>query len=83
MDNIAITTIDNPYNPFTEWDNWWTYDVTHGYMTCERLASITTLSDALSEEENAQSIEESIDKLIKTGAISKDGKLIEYKKVKR
>lgn len=83
MDNIAITTIDNPYNPFTEWDNWWTYDVTHGYMTCERLASITTLSDALSEEENAQSIEESIDKLIETGAISKDGKLIEYKKVRR
>lgn len=83
MDNIAITTIDNPYNPFTEWDNWWTYDVTHGYMTCERLASITTLSDALSEEENAQTIEESIDKLIETGAISKDGKLIEYKKVKR
>lgn len=81
MKDVAITTIDNPYNPFTEFNDWWSYDVQHGYMTCERLASITTLSDALSDEENNQTISDSIDELIKTGAIAKDGKIIEYKKV--
>lgn len=81
MKDVAITTIDNPYNPFTEFNDWWSYDVQHGYMTCERLASITTLSDALSDEENNQTISDSIDELIKTGAIAKDGKLVEYKKV--
>lgn len=83
MEDVMITTVDNPYNPFTEWEDWLNYDVQHGYMTCERLASITTISDSLSEEENNQTINESIDQLIRTGAISKDGKLIEFKKVKR
>ena len=83
MKECLLTTIDNPYNPFTEWDNWLTYDVSHGYMTCERLGSITTLSDALSDAENNQSIDDSMNELIKTGAFSKDGKIIEYKKVYR
>ncbi len=81
MLELNLTTVDNPYNPFTEWNDWLNYDVTHGYMTCERLASITPLSDALSDEENNQSIIDSMNELIKTGAIAKDGKIIEYIKI--
>ena len=29
-----ITTIDNPWNPFTNWDEWYAYDEWHGYHTC-------------------------------------------------
>ena len=29
-----VTTIDNPWNPFTNWDEWYAYDEWHGYHTC-------------------------------------------------
>lgn len=30
---FLITTIDNPYNPFTQSDEWYKYDITYGYNT--------------------------------------------------
>lgn len=78
---VAITTVDNPYNPFTQWNDWYLYDRLQGYNTCERLASITLLSDQLSDYEKRVILEESIDELIKYGAISKSGEIIEYKKL--
>lgn len=78
---LMITTVDNPYNPFTQRDQWLVYDHAQGYHTNERLASITYLSDVLSEEEVLNEIESSIDELIKFGAINKNGEIVEYKKV--
>lgn len=26
-----LTTTDNPYNPFTHYDEWYTWDITHGW----------------------------------------------------
>ena len=46
-----ITTIDNPWNPFTNWDEWYAYDEWHGYHTCslvDRLMPNT--NDAISEK---------------------------------
>lgn len=78
---VRVTTSDNPYNPFTEWDDWFMFDLNQGYHTCERIASIAPTSSQLSVSENNSIIEEAIDQLIKTGAFSKDGKVVEYKKV--
>ena len=80
---VRITTIDNPYNPFTEWDDWFMFDVQQGYGTCERLASISLTSDQLTDQENNEAVEEAIEMLMKTGAFNKKGELIEYKKVYR
>lgn len=80
MDNeIAITTVDNPWNPFTDWDSWLAFDIQHGYNTCERLSSTTITSDSLSDEENEESILHSMKIMMRTGAISKEGNIIEYK----
>lgn len=65
MRKVAITTIDNPYDPFTEFDKWFIYDNTKGYGTCSYLARIAMTSKALSEEENQETIEEAIDEIIK------------------
>lgn len=81
MNAIRLTTSDNPYDPFNEWQQWLNFDTVKGYHTCERLASITIVSDALSDEENEESIEQSMNELMKYGAIAKDGSIIEYKKV--
>lgn len=78
---VRITTVDNPYNPFTEWEDWLMFDVQQGYGTCERLASIAPTSEQLSEQENDEIVESAIEELMKTGAFNKKGELVEYKKV--
>ena len=36
-----ITTIDNPYNPFTQFDEWYAFDEGKGYCTSGYLARIS------------------------------------------
>ena len=38
MNDTFLTTTDNPYNPFTQFDQWYTYDYDKGYMTCALVA---------------------------------------------
>ncbi len=30
---VRLTTVDNPYDPFTQWDEWYAYDEGKGYAT--------------------------------------------------
>ena len=46
-----LTTIDNPFNPFTQFDQWYRYDVDSGYNTCSFIARLARTSDELSEED--------------------------------
>ena len=83
MKEVRVTTIDNPYDPFKEWDQWYFYDLSNGYNTCERLASVSLTSDQFTDEENNEQISEAIDQMIKIGTFNKKGEKIEYKKVYR
>lgn len=60
-----ITTNDNPYDPFTNFSNWFIYDSTKGYNTCSYLSRVAKMSDSLSEDLNDQILEEAIDEIIK------------------
>ena len=43
-----LTTIDNPYDPYTEYDQWLDWDHEHGYFTQEymgRLANVPMDTD--------------------------------------
>ena len=42
--NVRITTIDNPYNPFTDYDNWLNFDIEKGYYTCNKLARLSNIT---------------------------------------
>lgn len=80
--NVAITTLDNPFDPITEFQSWLSYDIQKGYGTCEKLARIVcNLPDSLSDEENNYFVEEAINDLVKEGTYDKDGNFVEYKKV--
>lgn len=65
VDEHMLTTIDNPYNPFTQFDAWYVYDTDKGYNTCALLARITKSSDELSDYDQALAIELAMHEIIK------------------
>ena len=60
-----LTTIDNPFDPFTQFDDWFLFDTEKGYNSCSRLDRITNLSDEMSETEINEEIERAIDEIVK------------------
>ena len=60
-----LSTFDNPFNPFDDFDSWFQYDSDKGYNSCSYLARIARTSDQLSDEENSQELERAIDEIIK------------------
>lgn len=64
MSETLVTTIDNPFNPFTQFDDWYRFDEDHGYHTCSYLARVAETSDALSDADNAQRIDEAVDEIV-------------------
>lgn len=65
MIKCALTTVDNPFDPFDQFDSWFQYDCDKGYMSCAYLDRVARTSDQLSEEENDKEIERAIDEIIK------------------
>ena len=76
-EDFAITTFDNPYDPFEQFTSWFLFDVEKGYNTCSYLARITQISDDMSQQEEEDEIERAIDKIIEYDFMNI------YKKVKR
>jgi len=60
-----LTTIDNPWNPWTNYDEWWQWDRAHGYDTPGYLARVVNTSFDLSEADQALAIEQAIDEICK------------------
>ena len=72
-----LTTIDNPYNPFKQFDSWFLFDVEKGYNTCAYLDRIAKTSDQLSDTENDEELERAMNEIISTDFMNI------YKKVKK
>ncbi len=64
MKEFMLTTFDNPYDPFTQFDEWNHFDMEKGYNSCAYLARISRTSEELSENENNLQIEKAIDEII-------------------
>lgn len=60
-----LSTVDNPYNPFNQFDSWLRFDKDLGYNCCERLARIAQVFDDMSELEIDCENERAIDEIIK------------------
>jgi hypothetical protein len=61
---FMLTTVDNPFNPFTEWAEWFAYDEKLGYHTCALLARVTATSDELSDVDQDQTVQQAIDEVV-------------------
>ena len=63
-DEVMLTTINNPFNPFTEFENWLSFDFISGTNCCGALAKVAKCSNALSDEVNDQEIERAMDSIV-------------------
>jgi hypothetical protein len=59
-----LTTVDNPFDPFTRFDEWLAYDTRLGYDTPGMLARITKMSNELSEPDQALAVQNAIDEIV-------------------
>ena len=69
MSRSMLTTIDNPFNPFTQFDEWLAYDEHMGYYTCEYLARIAKGGYELSEADDDLAQESAIDEIVKMNVL--------------
>jgi len=60
-----LSTVDNPFNPFTQWDEWFAYDEKLGYHTCALLARVTHTSDELSDVDQDLTVQQAIDEVVR------------------
>lgn len=71
-----LTTVDNPFNPFTHFDEWYAYDERLGYRTTAFLARVARSSDEISEADQHVALESAIDEIVRENVLGL------YKKVK-
>lgn len=60
-----LTTIDNPYDPFEQFDQWFLFDNEKGYATCAYLGRIVNGLSKISDEDDEENVEEAIDSILK------------------
>lgn len=75
---VFLTTIDNPFDPDTQWDDWARYDEDMGYHSMAYLARIVKTSDELSSKDNLLAIEAAIDEICDINLTGLYTKLVVY-----
>lgn len=61
---VMLTTVDNPFDPFTQFEAWLSFDVGHGYQTLPLLGRVVRTSDEMSEADRQVANEQGIDEII-------------------
>lgn len=63
-----LTTVDNPYDPITQFAEWYTWDTTKGYHTLAYQARVTRSSHELSEADQELAIMQAMDDIVELNA---------------
>ena len=61
---VFITTNDNPFDYFKQFDEWLNYDTLMGYHTLEYLDRVAKTSNELSDKAYQDELESAIDSII-------------------
>lgn len=64
MTEYMVTTKDNPFDPFEEYDEWNRFDQDHGYNTQSYLARLVVLPEEPTPNEINDAINDAVDKII-------------------
>lgn len=60
-----VTTLDNPYDYFTQFEQWYNFDTSKGYNTCAYVARICNASNAMSDSDYEDEVERAVDEIIR------------------
>ena len=60
----AITTFDNPFDPFEQFASWSLFDAEKGYYSNQKVARLANFTDDMTEKEMLEENERAIDLLI-------------------
>jgi hypothetical protein len=69
MEQSMATTVDNPYDPFTSFDEWLAFDEAHGYFTMNLIARVLVTSEELSEADQEMAIEDAVNEVVQNNVI--------------
>lgn len=69
MKEYMLTTIDNPFDPFTQYEEWDAYDRRSGYFSLGLLARIVRSSREMSDADQAQAINDAVDEVVNVNAL--------------
>lgn len=64
MVRCFLTTVDNPYSPYNQFEDWYRFDTDKGYNSSGLLMRMAYTSDQLTDAENAYEIEQAIDQIV-------------------
>jgi hypothetical protein len=65
MHTAMLSTSDNPYNPFTDWKQWYAFDTQNCYNSCAYLARMCDVYADASPDDEEKSYEDAIDRICK------------------
>ena len=60
-----LTTLDNPFDPFEDFTQWFMYDCEKGHNTASRLARLVNINSEMTQKEVDEEMERAIDFIMK------------------
>ena len=60
-----VTTLDNPFDFFTQFDDWFAFDTQKGYNTCSYVARIANTSSEMSESDYETAVNDAVDEILR------------------
>lgn len=69
MDSPMLTTVDNPFDPFTQFDEWNAWDLSRGYNTLGLLARIIVTSSDLSDPEQEDAYAAAVQEIVEENVL--------------
>lgn len=77
MAAVFLTTLDNPYDYFTQFDEWYAFDIAKGYNTCNYLARIALTSTEMSDRDYEKAVEDAVDEIVRLNITGNYKKIVD------
>ena len=62
---FMLTTLDNPFDPFNDFKEWYKFDCEQGHNTSARLARIANIDSEMSQKEVDDEMDRAMDFIVK------------------